>query len=386
LGGIRVLDLSRLLPGPFCSMVPADLGADVIKVEDPKLGDYIRWRPPLIGRNSAFHVVLNRKKRSLTLKSPEGKELFRRQEMKADVLLKGFRPGGMRRLGLGYESLKTLNPLPVYCAITGYGSDGPLASRIRHDINHLARSGVFSYSGRDGIPTLSGVQIADLGGAGLPAAFSIPAAMLARLKVGEGQLVDISRTDGALAWNCLRWGKTLADGVVPCPGDDFLNHGFACYNLYRTPDDRTMALGALEPQFWEAFCSTVDRPEWKRPDDTEPGPHQAVLIMEISAMFARKSSREWVEIFSKADCCCELVLNLREVMDDPQVRARRMVVEVVHQSWRAYRQRGIAPKFSATPGSIRTCSPERGEHTDSILAEMGLETHEIGALRSGGVV
>ncbi len=374
LQGIRVLDLSRLLPGPFCSMLLADMGADVIKVEDPRGGDYIRAWKPLVGKNSGFHVVLNRGKRSMTLNLKDAGDvgIFRELVKTADVVLEGFRPGVMAKLGLGYETLQEINPRLVYCAITGYGLEGALALKAGHDLNYLALSGVLSYSGRDGVPTLSGVQIADLGGGGLLAAFSIVTALLARERLGRGQCIDISMTDGSLAWNCLRWGKYLGDGEVPAPGDDMLNHGFACYNIYETLDGRYMTLGALEPQFWAAFCRTVDRPEWNQPDYFEPGPHQKVLADAIAALFAGKTQAQWVEIFQGKDCCCEPVMNLEEVLSSAEMKARGMVVDLVHETWGAYKQLGIAPKFSLTPGRIRGHAPELGEHTEEILRELNL--------------
>ena len=386
LAGFKVLDLSRLLPGPFCSMLLADLGADVLKVEDPKVGDYIRWWPPKVGRNSGFHVVLNRNKRSLTLnlKAAEGKDIFKRLVEDADVVLEGFRPGVMDRLGVGYEALKEINPRLVYCAITGYGVDGIRSQRAGHDINYLALNGVLSYSGKSNSPILPGVQIADIGGGGLLAAFSIVTALLARERLGKGQFIDISMTDGAMAWNCLRWGSYLADQRVPSPGDDFLNHGFACYNVYETRDGRHMSLGALEPQFWKIFCEVVGHPEWNQPDYFEPGAHQEVLQNQIAHLFKQKTQAEWIELFSTVDCCCEPVLNLAEVMDDPGMKARGMIVEMVHESWGAYRQLGIAPKLSLTPGTIHSHAPELGEHTEDVLKGIGYSSEQIEKLRSVG--
>lgn len=385
---VKVLDLSRLLPGPFCSMLLADFGADVIKIEDPKGGDYIRWWPPLVGKNSGFHVVLNRNKRSLTLnlKKPEAREIFLCMVAEADVVLEGFRPGVMDRLGLGYEALRAVNPRLVYCAITGYGSDGPRAQRAGHDINYLALNGVLSYSGHRGNPTLSGVQIADLGGGALYAAFAIATALFARERLGVGQHIDLAMADGALTWHCLRWGKYLGDGLVPSQGDDFLNHGFACYNLYATKDGRTMSLGALEPQFWQLFCDTVGRPDWKTPAYFEPGPHQRSLQDEVAHLFRSKTLAEWTAIFTGVDCCCEPVLNLDEVLTDEQTRQRQMVVDLVHEQWGAYRQLGIAPKLSLTPGAIRSHAPELGEHTAEILAAMGLDQARQEQLRTAGVI
>ncbi|SMC21661.1 Crotonobetainyl-CoA:carnitine CoA-transferase CaiB [Desulfacinum hydrothermale DSM 13146] len=386
--GIRVLDLSRLLPGPFCSMLLADLGADVIKVEDPQVGDYIRWWPPKVGSNSGFHVVLNRNKRSLTLnlKKPAGRDLFRRLAASTDVILEGFRPGVMDRLGVGYRELRRINPRLIYCAITGYGQEGPRAQRAGHDINYLALSGVLSYCGRDGDPVLPGVQIGDLGGGALTAAFSIAAALFWRERTGEGQMIDISMTDGAVAWNCLRWGKFLADAKIPEPGDDLLNHGLACYDVYRTRDGRHMSLGALEPQFWKAFCRVMGRPDWDRPDYFLPGPHQKELRDQVAAVFAERTQAQWIQVFRSEDCCCEPVLNLAEVMTDEAMIQRRMVVELHHQAWGAYRQMGLAPKFSQTPGTIRTHAPDLGEHTREVLLEAGLDEETIESLRQEGAV
>ena len=193
----------------------------------------------------------------------------------------------MTRLGLGDQTLRAINPQVVYCAINGYGLEGQRSQKAGHDINYLALNGVLSYSGRSGQPTLTGVQIADLGGGGLLAAFSIVTALLARERMGEGQLIDVPMMDGALTWNCLRWGKYLGDGQIPYPGDDFLNHGFACYNIYETRDGRHMSLGALEPRFWKTFCETAGHPEWHQPNYFEPGSHQQLLQQE-NAFFSKR--------------------------------------------------------------------------------------------------
>jgi len=388
LAGVRILDLSRLLPGPFCTMLLADFGADVIKGEEPHRGDYIREWYPRIGRNSGFHVVLNRNKRSLTLnlKSGAGREIFRQLARQADVVLEGFRPGVMARLGLDYESLRALNPRLIYGALSGYGESGPRCQRAGHDINYLALGGVLSYGGRDGRPTLPGVQIADLGGGALLAAFSIALALLVRERQGAGQYLDIAMLDGSFLWNCLRWGKYLADGEIPRPGDDLLNHGFACYNLYETRDGRYMSLGAIEPQFWKAFCAAAAQPEWARSNYLEPGPHQGPLIEAVAALFKQRTQAEWVAHFAQSDCCCEPVLNLEEASRDSQILARQLVVDLMHQSWGAYRQLGVAAKFSRTPGTLRHPAPELGEHTGTILRELGYGPEQVAELRRQGVV
>ncbi len=387
LSGLKVLDLTRLLPGPFCSMLMADLGADVIKVEEPKIGDYIRAWPPKIGGNSGYHAVLNRNKRSLTLnlKDPEGKAIFEKLAAGADVVLEGFRPGVMGKLGLDFRSLERINPRLVYCSISGYGADGILANKAGHDINYLALSGVLSHSGKDR-PTVSGVQIADIGGGALMAAFSIMAALFARERLGRGQFIDISMTDGSLAWNCMRWGKFIAGGQVPTPGDDMLNHGVACYNIYRTADGRYMSLGALEPQFWKAFCRAAGRPEWDTPLYFEPGAHQKELIDSVSEFFRQKTMAEWVEFLKDTDCCCEPILNLDEVMESRLMKERAMVVDLVHASWGAYKQLGIAPKFSLTPGALKSHAPGLGEHTRPILEQLGYSPAGIEELKRAGTV
>ena len=211
-------------------------------------------------------------------------------------------------------------------------------------------------------------------------------ALLARERLGKGQFIDVPMMDGALTWNCLRWGKYLGDGKIPRPGDDFLNHGCACYNIYETRDGRHMSLGALEPQFWKAFCDAAAHPEWNRPDYFDPGPHQQVLQREIASYFRQKNLAEWVDHFRDTDCCCEPIMNLAEVMDDPDMRARQMVVDMVHESWGAYRQLGIASKFSLTPGTIRTHAPELGEHTQVILSDLGVSPGEIETLYAKGAL
>ena len=387
--GIRILDLSRLLPGPLCSMLFADFGADVIKIEDPKGGDYIRQWPPFVGKSSGFHVVLNRNKRSLTLnlRDPRGREIFLKLVRSADVVLESFRPGVMEKLGIGYETLKSENPRLIYCSITGYGREGLRARRAGHDINYLAVSGVLSYSGKNGEPVLPGVQIGDIGGGSLLAAFGITTALYRREKTGEGDFVDVSMTDGLLLFHALRWGKFLADDKVPKPGDDMLNHGLACYNVYPTRDGRYMSLGALEPQFWKAFCQAVGHPEWDTPAYFEPGPHQKELMKAITDIFMERTQAEWIEFFSRVDCCCEPVRNLDEVINDEELVARGLVVNMIHEHYGAYRQLGSVLRCANVRATIRSHAPELGEHTEEILMqELGMSGSEISSLKDQGVI
>ncbi|MCX7822311.1 MAG: CoA transferase [Syntrophobacterales bacterium] len=386
--GVMVLDLSRLLPGPLCSMLLADFGADVIKIEDPKGGDYIRSWPPFIGKSSGFHFVLNRNKRSLTLnlKDPRGRAIFLKLVRNADVVLESFRPGVMERLGIGYDALRLENPRLIYCAITGYGQRGERAHRAGHDINYLAISGVLSYSGKDGEPILPGVQIGDIGGGALLAAFSIATALYRREKTGRGDFIDISMTDGLLLFHALRWGKFLADGKVPQPGDDMLNHGLACYNIYRTKDGRYMSLGALEPQFWKAFCGAVGHPEWDTPSYFEPGEHQRALIEAISRVFEQKSLEEWIEFFKNIDCCCEPLRNLDEVINDRELEEKGVVVSMIDTYGKLYKELGVVLQCREMGGMIKRGAPELGEHTEEVLQKLGLNSKEIAKLREEGVV
>ncbi len=388
LEGIRVLDLSRLLPGPFCSMLLADMGAEVIKVEAPKVGDYIRWWEPRLGTNSGMHVVLNRNKKSLTLnlKTDEGRGIFRKLVETSDVLLEGFRPGVMDKLNLGYETLSKINNRLVYCAISGYGATGDAGKKAGHDINFLALNGLLSYNGTGGKPQVPGVQIADIGGGGLLAAFSILAAIIARERTGEGQFIDISMTDGAMLWNCLRFGNWIADGVVPEPGDSMLNGGFACYNVYETKDGGFMALGALEPQFWSAFCQAVNRRDLDTPEYFKPGDHQQKMIAEVSSIFKTKTREEWVEILKDVDCCCEPVLDLREASGSRLLRERKIIIEMQHENWGSYLQLGNPCKMSKTQGNIHSHAPELGEHTDEILNDLGYSNDSIESLRKRKIV
>jgi alpha-methylacyl-CoA racemase len=374
LDGLRVLDLSRLLPGGFCSLLLADFGADVIKVEDTGAGDYLRASGPPF-------LALNRGKRSISvdLKHPDGREVFLRLARGADVLLESFRPGVMDRLGVGYQRLRSENPRLVYCAITGYGQDGPFALRAGHDTNYLARIGLLDLTGDPaGPPVQSGGQIADLGGGALMAAFGILAAVRERERSGEGQLVDVSMTDGALSWLAMDAARHLAGGAAPRRGRAELAGGLICYRPYRCADG-WVAFGALEPKFWRAWCEGVGRPELaeRQFDAVGSETHGAV-----EAIFAERTRAQWEAFNDEHDCCLEPVLGLDEALESELVRARGMVVEVEGQ-----RLLGTPVKLSRTPADpTRAGGPALGADTDAVLAEAGLGADEIAALREAGAV
>ena len=391
LDGIRVLDLSRLLPGGFCSLLLADFGADVLKVEDTGMGDYVRWAPPYYedaqdSAKSALFLALNRNKRSIrvNLKSDEGRDVLLRLARDHDVLLESFRPGVLDRLGVGYERLRQENPGLVYCAISGYGQDGPFRDRSGHDMNYLGLVGLLGLTGdREGPPVQAAGQIADIGGGALMAAFGILAALRERDRSGEGQLVDVSMADGSLAWLAMVAGRYLCDGVVPRRGDPELAGALVCYRPYACKDG-WVTLGALEPKFWQAFCHGVDREDLISKQFERPG---SDAHAEVERIFLERTRADWQEFASQHDCCLEPVLELDEALESELVRARAMVVELDQPGAGKVRQLGLPVKLSRTPGDHnRAPGPVLGEHTDAVLEAAGYAGEEIAALKEAGAV
>ena len=391
LAGLRVLDLTRLLPGGFCSLLLADFGADVIKVEDTAAGDYVRWAEPKHeGADptaaAAPFLALNRGKRSIRidLKREGGRNALLRLARDADVLLESFRPGVMDRLGVGYERLREENPRLVYCAITGYGQDGPFAARAGHDTNYLARIGLLDLTGDpDGPPVQAGGQIADLGGGALMAAFGILAALRERDRWGVGQLVDVWMTAGALSGLAMEAARHRGGGPPPARGRLELAGGLICYRPYRCADG-WVAFGALEPKFWSAWCAGVGREDLA---DRQFEPVGSDAHREVEAEFAARTRAEWDAFNDVHDCCLEPVLTLAEALDSELVRARGMVAAVDPPGAGPVRLLGTPVKLSRTPADpSRAGGPALGEHTDAVLAEAGYGADEIAALRESGAV
>jgi alpha-methylacyl-CoA racemase len=391
LSDIRVLDLSRLLPGGFCSLLLADFGAEVLKVEDTGMGDYIRWSPPYYegaddSAKSALYLALNRGKRSvrLNLKEERGREVLLRLVKDYDVLLESFRPGVLDRLGVGYERLKQENPGLVYCAITGYGQDGPYRDRSGHDMNYLGLIGLLGLTGeKDGPPVQPGGQIADLGGGALMAAFGIMAALHEREKSGEGQLVDVSMADGALSWLALVAARYFADNHVPKRGEPELAGGLVCYRPYACKDG-WVTLGALEPKFWQAWCEGVEREDLIPSQFERPG---SEAHAEVERIFLERTRDEWQEFATHNDCCLEPVLDLDEALRSKLVNAREMVVELDQPGvGHPVKQLGVPVKLSRTPGAADKPGPALGEHTDEVLQSLGYSQAEIDALKAAGAV
>jgi crotonobetainyl-CoA:carnitine CoA-transferase CaiB-like acyl-CoA transferase len=385
LDGLRVLDLTRLLPGPFATLVLADLGADVVKIEDPRGGDYLRWMPPLAGEQSAAYHALNRNKRSvaLDLRLPEGAEALRRLVRSADVVVESFRPGVLERLGLGFDALRAVNPRIVLCSITGYGQDGPYAARAGHDLDYCAIAGVLALSGPPERPMPLGVQVGDLAGGAWPAVAGILAALVRRGASGEGAHVDVSMTEGALALLGMSLAVAAARGAPLARGREQLSGGAACYDVYRTKDGRFVALGALEPKFFEAFCAAAGRPELadRQLDDGGGGPRA-----ELEALFASRTRDEWAALAASHDVCLAPVLEGDEPRADPQLVARGAFVSV-DTPWEGRAMPGVASpiRIRGVTAPLRP-APRLGEHSEEILLGAGLTADELAALRAAGVL
>ncbi|HTZ85702.1 MAG TPA: CoA transferase [Solirubrobacteraceae bacterium] len=398
LDGIRVLDLSRLLPGGFCSLLLADFGAEVLKVEDTGMGDYIRWSPPYYegahdSAKSALFLSLNRNKRSirLDLKNERGREALLRLVREYDVVLESFRPGVLERLGVGYERMREENPGIVYCAISGYGQEGSKRDASGHDMNYLGLIGLLGLTGeRGGAPVQAAGQIADLGGGALMAAFGILAALRERdggpsaPGSGEGQLVDVSMADGALSWLAMVAATYFADGNIPHRGDLPLAGSLICYRPYECADG-WVTLGALEPKFWQGFCRGVGREELIGAQFERPGSEAHEQVKEI---FASRTREQW-EVFAREhDCCLEPVLELEEALSSQLVREREMVVELEQPgASEPVRQLGVPIKLSRTPGEHgRLPGPALGEHTEQVLLAAGYSQDEVQELLAEGAV
>ncbi len=382
LQGITVLDLTRLLPGGFASMMLADFGADVIKIEPPGQGDYCRNTAPLYTYESAYFMNINRNKRSivLNLKAEEGKAIFKEMVKRADIVFEGNRPGKMKELGLDYETLAEINPRLIFCSLSGYGQSGPYRDKAGHDLNYTGFAGILDGTGEaGGPPVMPLVQIADLVG-GTNAVVAMLIALQARHLTGRGQYLDIGMSDGVTAWLGFASAFWMAGKPTPVRGQGRLTGGYPCYAVYPTKDNY-LTVGALEKKFWVGLCRKLEREDLiSRQYDT--GPEIREILNEI---FRTKTTAEWLEILSDEDQCVGPVNDMEALFNDPHTLARQMLVTMEHPREGTIRMPGSALKLSATPAEMRMRPPFLGEHTAEILQSLGYELNQIKALEVQGV-
>ena len=393
LTGLRILDLTRLLPGPVATMHLADLGAEVIKIEDTGAGDYARAMGPGErtaggrGGDSLFFRMVNRNKKSLRLdlKQAAGVDVFLRLAKDADVIFESFRPGVVDKLGIGYQTVRAINPRIVYCAITGYGQTGPWAELAGHDINYVATAGLLDQIGThdgksSGAPAIPNLQIGDLLGGALTPLLGVLAAVIGAKATGQGSHVDVAMTDAVLAHTIFPLVTTLVAGQPALRGADLLTGGVPCYGVYRTADDRYLAVGALEPKFWQALCAAIKRPDLA-PFGLAAGSEGRRVKGELAALIGSQPLAHWQPIFAAADCCVTPVLRMDEAINHPQVVAREMVVEVG-----GTKQYAPPFKLSAWPWASATPAPASGADSEAVLAAAGFAPAEIAALRAAKVI
>jgi crotonobetainyl-CoA:carnitine CoA-transferase CaiB-like acyl-CoA transferase len=388
LEGAHVLDLTRLLPGGYATQMLADLGADVLKIEEPGQGDYARVTPPFArGVGQAF-LAVNRNKRSaaLNLKHPAGREALLRLVDGADVLVESFRPGVMARLGLDWESLRERNPRLIVCAISGYGQDGPYSQRPGHDLNYIGYAGLLAHLRRAGQPpTMPGAQFADIGGGGLMAVVGILAALVGRAVTGAGRYVDVSMLDGALGLLPLLASNALAGVPEPRPDEFYLSGALPGYNVYETADGHHVTLGALEPKFWAEFCRRVGREDLIARQIPTGAEDRAATMAELASLFKTKTRDKWVAELGDADVCLGPVNSLEEALSDPQVQARGIAFPADYGDGDAEaRALRTTPLLSDAPVEMRLGMPKLGEHTAAALAQAGYSAQEIAALVEQG--
>jgi crotonobetainyl-CoA:carnitine CoA-transferase CaiB-like acyl-CoA transferase len=388
LEGLVVLDFTRLLPGPFCTQLLANLGADVIKIEDPKLGDYMRSVPPIVDGVSYPFLMVNRGKRSLAvdLKTAEGQDILRQLSRRADVVVEQFRPGVMARLGASYDDLAMMNPKLVYCSFSGYGQTGPYKDLPGHDLNFQALAGILGVTGSrsDRGPAIPGVPIADLAG-GFNAALSILAALRSRDRTGRGEFIDLSIYDTTITLMVLGLARYFATGEEPLPGETLLTGTFPFYALYETKDGRWLSVSAVEPKFWVRMCQLVGAPEVSG-RQFAVDPDRTVVADTLAAKFREKTLAEWEQILGPEQLPIAVVKSVPEVVDDPHVAARNLLPNVDIPGLGKRRVIAHPAKHAVTNTKNPVRVPSKGQDTEEILRSLGFTSRQIVGLSKKGVI
>lgn len=377
--GLKVLDFSTLLPGPYATLLLADLGADVLKIVSGSRPDLATLAPPFLPgtKISAIAAWLGRNKRSITLnlKDERAIKIVHQLIAEYDVLLEQFRPGVMANLKLGYDDLKKINPSLIYCSLTGYGQTGPMVNRAGHDINYLSRSGLMAHSGRKAEgPSLTGMQIADVASGSNNTVVGILAAVIHRSNTQKGQHIDISMTDGVVPFNAMAGAAALVDGQEINREESMVNGG-GLYDFYETRDGKYISFGGLEPQFFSAFCNTIERPDLIKGGATPPNCKETKE--GVREIMKTKTRDEWTEIFNKNDACFEPVLALTEALNDSLIKEREMVIELPGPDGKTVKQLGCPFKFSETPPEYRQIGQPAGTNTQEVLKSLGYSEKEI---------
>ncbi|MFC1849948.1 CaiB/BaiF CoA transferase family protein [candidate division CSSED10-310 bacterium] len=388
LNGIRILDLTRLLPGPMCTLFLADMGAEVIKIEQPGVGDYIRWVPPLHKQEGVAFLALNRNKKSICLdiKKEQGREIFMKLVADSDVIIESFRPGVTERIGIDYQRVVLTKPDMIYCSLTGFGQESPYRNRADHDINYLALSGLFHYFflAQDQ-PVVPPIQLADVGGGSFPAAIGILAALVNRNKTGKGEYIDVSMLDGLMTWSSLLSAAYFSGGREPKIGEGLLAGEYPCYNLYRTADDRFISVGTIEPKFWVSFLKVIGRPDLKNKQFAE-GEEATDIRAEIQNIIEQEPLSYWQERFSGENQCVEPLLTLSEALTQQHVVQRGLLKTLHHPTEGDIQQIGHPLKYTQSAQKNDTHPPKLGEHTQEILQQLGFNQDDIKQLKEDKVI
>lgn len=395
LEGIKVLDLTRLAPGPYCTMILADLGADVLKIEEPGPPTGRRAEqaaganpdaPRPMGQSSPYNAMnRNKKSMGLNLKNEDARKIFHKLAETTDVVVEEFRPGVTKRLGIDYDTLSKINPRIIYCAVTGYGQDGPYRDLVGHDINYISHAGALGIIGpEDGPPSIPHNILADFAGGGMHGAVGVLAALMARERTGRGQIVDIAMADGVVSLQVALFSMHYAGKGTARRGGTMLSGKSPFYNVYQTKDGKYLSIGSIEPWFFANLCKALGHEEFIAHEHTsEKYPEMQKAFAET---FKTKNRDEWFDILSQTDICVGRIYDYEEVENDPQLKHRKMIIEIDHPTEGKIKQVGIPMKLSETPGTVRFLAPQLGEHTDETLGGLGYSEKDIERLRGEGAI